>query len=405
MGWQLADAAFYTRVEGEGKNLTVSEQDLIGRVLASLHEATLDDVHWPETAALISEACGLKGHFLVLGERSPDDAVQTFMTRFFHRGQRRTDWERLYYQVYHALDERPPRLSRLPDSLILHARELYTEHELRTSPAYNEALLLAESQNSLHVRLDGSQGTNIIWIASDPLDSSGWRSAQIDVIKHLLPHIRQFVSVRQVLVEARALAGSLAELLDTTPVGAIYLDRRGRIVEMNDPARNLLLQGAGLHDMDGVLGAWLPKDDASLQRLLAQALPPFGSQAVSGSTTVGRSTDRPALLVHVVPIGNRQVDFRTRAIAAVVLVVDPQMPPRPDAPLVAAALGLTAAETQVAIMLAVGRTARGIALATGRKESSIRDRIRRIHRKLGISRQADLIRMVLSISNYKNLRR
>ena len=382
----------------------MSEHDLFGRVLASLHEATLDDAHWPATAALIDEACGLKGHFLVLGQRTPDDNVQTFMARFSHRGQRRQDWESLYFQVYHSTDERPPRLSRLPDSLILHARELYTEQELKTSPAYNEALHLSESQDSLHVRLDGPQGANIIWIASDPVESGGWRSSQIDGIKRLLPHIRQFVCVRQALVDARSLASSLAELLDTTRVGAIYLDRRARIVEMNDPARNLLLRGAGLSDRDGLLGAWLPKDDTNLQRLLAEALPPFGSQGVSGSTTVGRSLGLPALVLHVIPIQDAQVDFRTRAIAALVLVVDPQMPPRPDAGLVGSALGLTPAESRVAVMLAGGETALGIALATDRKESAIRDHIRRMHRKLGISRQADLVRMVLAISSYKNLR-
>ena len=381
----------------------MSEQDIFCRLLASLHEAMLDDVHWPATAALIDEACGLKGHFLVLGERSPDDNVETYMARFFHRGQRRRDWESLYYQVYHPRDERPPRLSRLPDSWILHARELYTEQELRTSPAYNEALLLSESQNSLHVRLDGPQGANIIWIASDPVESGGWRPAQIEAIKRLLPHIRQFVCVRQALADARSLAASFARLLDSTRVGAIYLDRRGRIVEMNDPARNQL-RGSGLSDRDGFLGAWLPKDDANLQRLLAQALPPFGSQGVSGSTTVGRSAGLTSLVLHVVPIEDGQADFRTRAVAALVLVVDPQMPPRPDAALVGSALGLTPGESRVAVMLAVGGTARGIALATGRKESAIRDHIRRIHRKLGISRQADLIRMVLSTSAYENLR-
>ena len=382
----------------------MSEHDLFDRVLASLHEATLDDAHWPATAALIDEACGLTGHFLVLGERSPDGNVQTFMARFFHRGERRQDWESLYFQVYHSCDERPPRLSRLPDSLILHARELYTEQELKTSAAYNEALNLSESQNSLHVRLDGPQGANIIWIASDPVETGGWRSAHIDMMKRLLPHIRQFVCVRQALADARSLASSLAELLDTTRVGAIYLDRRGRIVEMNDPARNLLLRGAGLTDRDGFLAAWLPKDDTNLQRLLAEALPPFGNQGVSGSTTVGRSLGPTGLVLHVIPIEDGQEDFRSRAFAALVLVVDPQMPPRPDAGLVASALGLTPAESRVAVMLARGGTARSIALGTGRKESAIRDHIRQIHRKLGISRQADLIRMVLAISNYKNLR-
>ena len=382
----------------------MSEHDLFGRVLASLHEATLDDVHWPAAAALIDEVCGLKGHFLVFSERSPDDNVQTFMARFFHRGERRQDWESRYFQIYHPLDERPPRLSRLPDSLIMHAKELYTEQELRTSPAYNQALRLSESQNSLNVRLDGPQGANIVWNTSDPVESGGWRSSQIHMIKRLLPHIRQFVCVRHALADARSLASSLAELLDTTRVGAVYLDRRGRIVEMNDPARNLLLQGAGLSDRDGFLGAWLPKDDTNLQRLLAEALPPFGEQGVSGSTTVGRSLGLPALVLHVIPIEDRQVDFRSRAVGALVLVVDPKTPPRPDVGLVATALGLTPAESRVAVMLAGGETPRGIALATGRKERAIRDHIRRMHRRLGISRQADLIRMVLAIGNFKDLR-
>ena len=32
--------------------------DAFDRILASLHQAALDDAHWPATAALIDEACG-----------------------------------------------------------------------------------------------------------------------------------------------------------------------------------------------------------------------------------------------------------------------------------------------------------------------------------------------------------
>ena len=37
----------------------MSGHDAFERILTSLHEAMLDDVHWPTTTALIDEACGL----------------------------------------------------------------------------------------------------------------------------------------------------------------------------------------------------------------------------------------------------------------------------------------------------------------------------------------------------------
>ena len=39
----------------------MSDQDAFERILASLYDAMLDDVHWPSTSALIDEACGSTG--------------------------------------------------------------------------------------------------------------------------------------------------------------------------------------------------------------------------------------------------------------------------------------------------------------------------------------------------------
>lgn len=80
-----------------------------------------------------------------------------------------------------------------------------------------------------------------------------------------------------------------------------------------------------------------------------------------------------------------------------VLVVDAATRPLPDAKWVAAVLGLSAAESQVAVMLAEGRTPRDIAAATGRRETTVKVLLRRAYRKLGISRQVDLVRLVLSL--------
>ena len=386
----------------------MNRQDLYDRILASLHDASVDDALWPHTSALIDDACGIgmNGSALVVGA-GDESATRIWFARAYSHGQRRQDLEREYFDKYYPHDERVPRIRRLPDSQLVHIPDLYTEQELKTSLTYNEGLRRTGGQNGLNVRLDGPDGSRIIWAISDPMTSDGWGSDQVEMIKRLLPHIRQFVSVRQALAGANALGASLAELLDSTRVGIIHLDQRGRIIESNDRALDILRRADGLSDQGGFLVAWLPADNARLQRLLARALPRFGSQgqAAGGSTTIRRSAVLPKLVLHVNPVRDRRLDFGILPVAALVLVVDAASRPRLDAELVAAVLGLSVAESQVAVMLAEGRTLRDIAMATNRQESTAKVLMRRAYRKLGISRQVDLVRLVLSLPDVPAPRR
>ena len=375
----------------------MSERDLFDRILMSLHDAMLDDVHWPATAKLIDEACRTKGNMLGFGERRSNDDVQIFFARFCHRGERRQDWEHEYSEVYYPRDERVPRLMQLPPGHLMHVKDLYTDEELKTSPVYNEALLRSESQNSLNVRLDGPGGSGIGWVIADPSGPGSWETGQIEMVERLLPHIRQFVFIRDALAGSDALGASLTGLLETTRSGVIHLDRRGRIVEANDRARGILRRADGLSDQGGFLGAWLPADNAKLQRLLARALPPLGGQGVSGSITIGRISGLPRLAVHINPVADSHSEFRNRRVAALVLIVDPAIQPGINPGPVAEILGLTPAEGQVAAMLSEGKTVRDIAMATSRQEGAVYWLLHQIYRKHGISRQVDLVRLVLSL--------
>ena len=65
-----------------------------------------------------------------------------------------------------------------------------------------------------------------------------------------------------------------------------------------------------------------------------------------------------------------------------------------------AALGLTRAETEVAVWLAEGRTVGEIAAATGRQKRSIYWLLEQIYAKLGVRRQVDLVRLVLAATEF-----
>ncbi|MDD9987932.1 MAG: helix-turn-helix transcriptional regulator [Spirochaetaceae bacterium] len=247
------------------------------------------------------------------------------------------------------------------------------------------------------IRMDGTNGLQVIWVFANATKPGGWTAEQTAMINRLVPHIRQFVRVRQALVGAEALSASLAGLLDNMVVGVICLDSRGMIVQVNARAQEILREGAGLVERRGVLRAKQTADDERLSRLLAHALSQPGRPGTSGSMTVARTAQRPRLALHVIPADVRDVEFPFGLVAGLVVVVDPAAKAGIDPESVAAGLGLTRAEGRVASALAQGATMRDIA-TTHRAESTVRELVKRIHLKLNISRRADLVRMVLSLA-------
>ncbi len=103
-------------------------------------------------------------------------------------------------------------------------------------------------------------------------------------------------------------------------------------------------------------------------------------------------------MVHVKPVGGPQPDHGARQVAALLLIVEPGRQHRINPALVATTLELTPAETQVAVWLAEGNSVRDMADATGHTKPAIYRHLQRIYEKHYISRQADLVRLVLSLA-------
>ena len=100
----------------------------------------------------------------------------------------------------------------------------------------------------------------------------------------------------------------------------------------------------------------------------------------------------------VKPVVVPQPDYGARPVSALVLIVDPRGHHRVDPRVVAKTLHLTRAESQVAVWLAEGRSVREMAEASGRTQHAIYWHLKQIYQKRFISRQADLVRLVLSLA-------
>ena len=377
----------------------MNRQDLFERILASLHAGVLSDAHWPATSGLIDEMCGVKGNHLVFGDGETPDDIDIFFARFCYRGQRDAALEREYFGAWHAVDERLPRIRALPDSRLAPTASLFGEDEMKTSAVYNELMPRTDTRDCLTVRLDGPERSRIVWTVADPVDGEGWTSDRVGAVERLLPHLRQFVRVRQALVGARALGTSAVKLLGNVRAGVVQLDRRGRVVAANDRMHALLRQDDGLLDGGGRLRASLPGEDGRLQRLLARALPLRDGPGAGGSMPVSRPQSLSRLVVHVSPMLDHDAEAEPdwcRA-GALVLVVDPADRMGPDLERVGEALNLTRTQSRIAVLLAQGKSIDEVAAQTGRRRTTVKWHIRHIYSRCGVSRRIELARLVTSL--------
>lgn len=372
--------------------------DRFERALEDLYRAALaDDDGLLSAPALINDVVATKGHSLTYVEMDPRGNPEIHLSHFFVSPERRVDLERRYYKDYFWRDEAIPRLRGLRHGEFVRKLDLYTDEEQKSSATFNEFRRAHQSQHGFFGAAHGLDGCRTVISFGNSTEREGWGHDQIRLIQRLAPHMLQFARVRRAMAEARALGASLAELLENRQLGIIQLGRRNRVVEANDRARDILSQRDGLSDTGGMLSAQNRGENAELRRLLARALPAHGLQGAGGSMKITRRKSRAPWVLEIHPLRGTGADRLAWRVKALVLVLDPAVRPRLDPDVVAAVMGLTTAESQVAVALATGRTVAGIANARGCAESTVKTHIKRIYRKLGISRRTELVRRVLAL--------
>lgn len=187
----------------------------------------------------------------------------------------------------------------------------------------------------------------------------------------------------------------LAEtLVDQRQVGLIRLDNSGAIVDVSARAREILDRERAFHVDNGRLRAHRSEDVKVLEGLLESVLGGKGDGSGAGPVSIGRWPDPRPLTLYA-----QRVDGGHAGVAAVVVVVDPWCPTQLCPEQVARSLRLTPAESRVAVALAEGLTIGQIAEATGKAVHTVRWLVQRALEKTFCSRQAELVRLVLSSSH------
>jgi hypothetical protein len=183
------------------------------------------------------------------------------------------------------------------------------------------------------------------------------------------------------------------QALDRLAAGVIITDGEGRVIELNRAAERIMRRGDGLMMRNGRLEAAGVLDGARLAKAIAAAAEPRDAPAM-GRMRIRRPSGRPAYILTVAPLG-AELAVAERPLA-MILLADPGGAlclgegPR-------GTIWPVAAESRLAAALLTGERLSDIAAASGVRITTLRTQLSSILGKVGVERQADLVRVLSSV--------
>jgi len=228
---------------------------------------------------------------------------------------------------------------------------------------------------------------------------------EIEAGRLLIPHVRRAVTISNVLDACTIEGARMAEVLDALRCAVLLTDERGAILHANRSADVMLRNGGPIQGIGGVLSAKTPSAAAELRtavRLAAEDEARIGKTGLAIRLT---ESAMPAVLAHVLPMHGGDLRTRLQPEAAAAVFIGTAMDEQNDADAMAAAFGLTPAETRLLAGLLAGDTLTETAGALGIAATTARTHLDNIFAKTGVSRQAELMRLAARVSSPTRPRR
>jgi DNA-binding CsgD family transcriptional regulator/PAS domain-containing protein len=353
-------------------------------LLGALYEGPLEDPPW---SAFLDALCRRLG--LVAASWIVRGGAEMGLGLLLSRGLRRH--EGVYRERYFARDP----FVNLPEGEVVTLADLVPEAELSASDFFRHFL---EPAGVLHVmgvdlREDGVEARLRL---SRGRDAGPFAGGERAALAALVPHLRRALRLFVRITRAQGERDAYASTIDQLAIGALLLDAEGRVLSRNEASARLTREGNGVDVREGRPCASDAAETRRLREAIARSLAGRAAGApalVEALQLRGKDGDAVGVLIRALP---EQPAAPGRAAPALALFHgDPHRREPISSEVVRGLFGLTPAEASLATQLAAGLTLDEAAEALDIARNTARAHLRAIFDKAGVTRQADLVRLIL----------
>lgn len=358
------------------------------RVVSSIYDSAVQPERWTATMAELHTMFGATGGAaLVVADgvsRAPESSTIP------------VDALADYAEYYRHIDYLLEAVEAGPVGYVHSCQELA---ELQPQAEFRMDWMRPHHLNDgLFVRLtDGPQPAT--WLVatdkySEPFDTPD----RVHLAEALVPHFQRALRIQHDLSSASHQIRNISSAMDNvTRIGMAVVDCALSVRYLNTAAENIVRRHDGLTIREGSFEFAHPRADAALRHGINAALGQTGSVVRGGTSMLcPRPSGLRPYVIHVLPF--QHVTAPLAESRALVLILDPERHPEPDAEMLRRLYGLTTAEAAVAIRLIQGDGIKPIAESMCLSAGTVRTHVQHIFDKTGTHRQAELVRTLLAIS-------
>lgn len=304
------------------------------------------------------------------------------------------DWQAsAYREQFFSLD---PFINLPPDNVVS-LQDILPDDELVESDYYKHYLEPIGLFRILGVDTAEPGGMLARLRFSRRRDEAAFSEDERAFLALLAPHLRRAIEVYAKLNRTASERDVYAGAVNQLSVASIILDEQGRLLSINDVGRALLEDGAGL----GLRDNRLHIEGRDINRELQSALKDIIRAQQQGETSVVRAlrVPRPAgrsdLGLVIRPVPASQWGEGQSSPSAAIFISDPDLQESTSHQVLGELFGLTPAESNLATLLARGLSLAEVSQEQGISQHTARAQLKSIFSKTGVSRQAELVRLVL----------
>lgn len=375
--------------------MNMSGADAQSRLLQHLYAGTIEYGQWTQMLKLLAEASGAaNGSLAVVNPRSGKPILQYTSHAF----------ERSWYEEYR---QHFANVSPIRAAMFKRAGRAMACHQIMPSKRFENTEFYRDYLHKYNLRYVLGAACNIAGGASAYIALHRERhSAEFDdglrnLVQSVLPHLELAFRIKSDFVGMSRYEDVSLQYLDSLGKGLICLDRNGGVLSMNKEAERVLRHGDALFYQRGRIVAHHPDDNRRLENLIARscqtdivAFPTITHPNTGGSIAIRRSGGGVPYTLWIFPVIGRNAYIEHFQIAAAIEISDPLTDRQPSAQEMLGGYGLTAAEMRLAQALTEGVQLKTAAARFGITLNTVKNQRRSLYRKLGISRQFELLRLV-----------
>ena len=227
-----------------------------------------------------------------------------------------------------------------------------------------------------------------------------WGEGELRVINEILPHLRRALNIHSEFTYLRLKQDALLKGLDRLVIGLILYDSNAQPVYINPTARAIIESHPGMQLQDDNLFLTNTEDEKNLRKVIIDtaAIDPDDSWKQSIAIGITHPDVEAPLPILVTPMHANLItsDLDYDGARVAVFISDPNMQQPISIDNLVSVYGLTPSESQVAISLANGHSIDEIAESSHHSSHTIRSQLKSVFRKTGVSRQSELIKLLLT---------